>query len=167
MMPSYYDGDHLRKTTRCIAVRNSSRERQPSLGTEIKYWDNLAHFKLWLCEILGEFRERHRYLGHIRELPNLPQLLNRQPRLLKELLRLKLAMKISVKSGQSLCVEGIVHLRPRYDSPWVCLHRSELGDIVAVLLLRDHPHVLVLVFLVAAPSNLVNVIMFILQIVGP
>ena len=137
------------------------------MGTEIKYWDNLAHFKLWLCEIKGEFRERHRYLGHIRELPNLPQLLNRQPRLLKELLRLKLAMKIMVKSGQSLCVEGIVHLRPRYDSPWVCLHRSELGDIVAVLLLRDHPHVLVLVFLVAAPSNLVNVIVQTLKMFGP
>ena len=29
------DHDHLRKTTRCIAVRNSSRERQPSLGTEV------------------------------------------------------------------------------------------------------------------------------------
>ena len=29
------DHDHLRKTTRCIAVRNSSRERQPSLDTEI------------------------------------------------------------------------------------------------------------------------------------
>ena len=120
-----------------------------------------------LCEIQGELRERHRYLGHIRELPNLPQLLYRQPRFLKELLRLKLTMKIMVKSGQSLCVEGIVHLRPRYDSPWVCLHRSELGDIVAVLLLRDHPHVLVLVFLVAAPSNLVNVIVQTLKMFGP
>ena len=29
------DHDHLRKTTRCIAVRNSSRERQPSCDTEI------------------------------------------------------------------------------------------------------------------------------------
>ena len=29
------DHDHLRNTTRCMAVRNSSRERQPSLGTKI------------------------------------------------------------------------------------------------------------------------------------
>ena len=65
------------------------------------------------------------------------------------------------------CRKGIVHLRPRYHSSWVCLHRSKLGDIVAVLLLRDHPHVLVLVFLIAAPSNLVNVIMSILLMVGP
>ena len=27
--------DHLLNTTRCMAVRNSSRDRQPSLGTEI------------------------------------------------------------------------------------------------------------------------------------
>ena len=78
---------------------------------------------------------------------------------------MKITVNIVTKSGQSLCVEGIVHLRPRYDSPWVCLHRSELGDIVAVLLLRDHPHVLVLVFLVAAPSNLVNVIVLTLKMV--
>ena len=31
------DSDHLRSTTRCMAVRNSSRERQPSLNTEMLY----------------------------------------------------------------------------------------------------------------------------------
>ena len=30
------DYNHLRKTTRCIAVRNSSRERHPSLDTSDK-----------------------------------------------------------------------------------------------------------------------------------
>ena len=50
------DHDHLRKTTRCIAVRNSSRDRQPSLGTEVIInSDNLHRFTqypIWLMATL-------------------------------------------------------------------------------------------------------------------
>ena len=37
------DHDHLRKTTRCIAVRNSSRDRQPSLVTEVIIYSDKLH----------------------------------------------------------------------------------------------------------------------------
>ena len=48
------------------------------------------------------------------------------------------------------------HLCARYDSSWICLHGSKLCDVIAVLLLCDHPHILVFIFLIATSSNLMN-----------